>query len=72
MELTTAEKIRIIMKRRGISLTQLAEMTGTTRQNLANKLHRNNFPESELIAIGNALECTFIPVFQLDDTKEKI
>ena len=72
MELTTAEKIRIIMKRRKMTLTQLAALTGMTRQNLCNKLTRNDFPESELIAIGNALECTFIPVFQLDDTKEKI
>jgi len=72
MELTTTEKIRIIMKRRGTTLTQLAELTGTTRQNLSNKLQRNNFSESELIQISKALECKFIPVFQMDDTKEKI
>ena len=48
MELSTAEKIRIILKRKGMTVKELAELTGQSRQNLAQKLDRDNFDEREL------------------------
>lgn len=72
MELTTSEKIRIILKRRGVSITDLAKTISTTRQNLNNKLTRDNFTESDLKAIAQSLDCSFKSTFVLNDTGEEI
>ncbi len=48
--------------------TELATTIGTTRQNLANKMARDNFSAKELSAIGNALGLKLI--FK-DSTNEK-
>ena len=55
MELSTAEKIRIILKRQGMTLAQLAEATQQSRQNLSQKLERNNFGEQELKAMAEKM-----------------
>ena len=39
MGLSVAEKIRLIMKRQKITMGDLAEASGQTRQNLSNKRH---------------------------------
>ncbi|MBQ7092120.1 MAG: helix-turn-helix transcriptional regulator, partial [Clostridia bacterium] len=70
MEFTTAEKINIICKKRDMTLTQLAEATGQTRQNLSNKLKRDNFSEKEIKKIAEALNCTYLTAFKLNDTEE--
>lgn len=55
--LTTAEKIRVILRRKGITITDLANATGQTRQNLTNKFSRDNLTENDMKAIANALGC---------------
>ena len=55
-----------------MTLAQLAEKTGQSRQNLSNKLSRDNFTEKELYTIANALECTFEAGFIMNDTGEKV
>ena len=72
MVLTLGEKIKIILNRRGMTLLQLAEKTGQSRQNLSNKVNRDNFSEKDLHAIAEALGCTFEAGFKLNDTGEKI
>ena len=72
MPLTMGEKIKIILNRRSMTLAQLAEKTGQSRQNLSNKLSRDNFTEIELYTIANALECTFEAGFIMNDTGEKV
>lgn len=72
MPITAAEKIRLIAKRRHMSLTGLAGALGTSRQNLNDKLTRDNFTERDLIAIAAALDCTYESTFILNDTKEQI
>ena len=72
MPLTLGEKIKIILKRRGLTLAQLAEQTGQSRQNISNKMSRDNFSEKELYEIANALNCTFEAGFIMNDTGEKI
>lgn len=72
MELTTSEKIRIILKRRNMSVTTLAEKIDTTRQNLTNKLARDNFTETDLKDIAQALDCSFGSSFKFNDTGEEI
>ena len=72
MPLTMGEKIKIILKRRNMTVAQLAEKIGQSRQNFSNKLSRDNFTEKELYSIANALDCSFEAVFIMNDTNEKI
>ena len=72
MSLTPAEKILAIMRRRGMTLTDLAEITGQSRQNLSNKLSRDNFSYSDLVKLAAALGCSYDGVFTMDDTGERI
>jgi hypothetical protein len=44
-------------------------MVGTSRQNLTNKLNRDNFSEQELIEIAKALECRFEVFYIFNDEK---
>ena len=72
MGLSTSEKIKVILKRRGMTMGELAEKTGQTRQNLSNKMSRDNFPEKELKAIAEALECDLEMTLIMRDSGERI
>lgn len=72
MSITMGEKIRIILGRRNMTISQLAEKTGQTRQNMSNKMARDNFSEKDLLTIAEALNCTFDAHFIMNDTKESI
>ena len=64
MEYTTAEKIEIIMKRKNITMTELAKRLGQSRQNVSKKFKRDNFTESDLKAISEALEVGYVIEFK--------
>ena len=72
MSLTMSEKIKIVLKRRGMTMGELAEKTGQTRQNLSNKMTRDNFPEKELRQIAEALDCELEAYLVMKDTGEKV
>ncbi|MGI5937055.1 MAG: helix-turn-helix transcriptional regulator [Oscillospiraceae bacterium] len=72
MKLQTNEKIRILAGRRNLTLKELAEKLGMSRQNLNNKLTRNNFSEKQLRDIAEALNCTLDITFTTKDTGESI
>lgn len=72
MSLSIGEKIRIIMRRKGINMADLAEATGQTRQNLSNKMARDNFTESEAEKLAEALGQTFETKFTDASTGESI
>ncbi len=63
MELTFGEQIKIILKRKNMTIRQLAELvemqTGRpmSRQNLTQKLNRDNFQEQDMREIAQALGC---------------
>ncbi len=67
MELSVAEKIRLIMRRQGKTMGELAELTGQTRQNLSNKMSRGNFTEKDIVALAQALGCQVEIRFTLPD-----
>ncbi|KNY26948.1 helix-turn-helix domain protein [Pseudobacteroides cellulosolvens ATCC 35603 = DSM 2933] len=67
MPFTMGEKIRILAKRKKVSISELATLIGTTNQNLSNKLTRDNFSEKELKQIAEALGCKFEGFFIFDD-----
>ena len=57
MGITTGEKIRVLMKRRNMTLQALADLTGQSRQNLSNKLRKDNFSDNDLKKIAEVLDC---------------
>ena len=72
MGLTTAEKIKIVLKRRKMTMGELAEKTNQTRQNLSNNMTRSSFPEKELKEIAKALDCELETTLIMKDTGERI
>ena len=72
MPLTMGEKIKIILGRRNMTLAELAEKIGQSRQNLSNKMSRDNFSEKELYEIAQALNCSYQARLVMNDTGEEI
>ena len=72
MNLTMGEKIRVILKRRGMTVAQLADLTNQTRQNLSNKLARDNFQEQDIKTIAEALNCDYEAYLVMRDSGEKV
>jgi transcriptional regulator with XRE-family HTH domain len=71
MKLTMGEKIRILLKRKNVTIVELSKRLGTTNQNMANKFKRDNFSVNELEEIAKALDCEFEGKF-IDKDGEKI
>ncbi|MBN4069625.1 MAG: transcriptional regulator [Alkaliphilus sp.] len=71
MKLSMSEKIRLILRRKNITIVELANRVGTTNQNLANKFKRDNFSIRELEEIAAALDCEFEGIF-IEKDGEKI
>ncbi|SHK41338.1 helix-turn-helix transcriptional regulator [Paramaledivibacter caminithermalis] len=67
MAFSMGEKIRIVLRRKKLTITDLATAIGTSRQNLTNKLNRDNFSEKELQQIAEALGCRFEGYFIFED-----
>ena len=66
-----AEKIRILLvKRDNISEAELARRMGVSPQNLHNKMKRDNFTESDLAQIAEALNCELSINFTIKETGE--
>ena len=55
MEYTTAEKLKIIMDRNNVTMTELAKRLKQSRQNVSKKFQRDNFTENDIKEISNAL-----------------
>lgn len=67
MKLTMGEKIRILLKRKNVTIVELSRRLGTSNQNLANKFKRDNFSTRELEEIAEALGCEFEGYFVDED-----
>ncbi len=72
MALSAGEKIKILLKRRGMTLGDLADKTNQSRQNLSNKMTRDNFSEKEIKEIADALNCEYEASFVMKDSGEKL
>lgn len=64
-ELTFGEQVKVVLKRKGMTIKELAgiieEQTGKkmSRQNLTQRLSRDNFQEQDMRMIAGILECPF-------------
>ena len=72
VEMTAGEKIRILAKRKGKSMGDIAELTNQSRQNLSNKMKRDNFTETDLREIADALGLRLDIAFINPETNERI
>lgn len=54
--MSASSVIKDILSDKKISQTELAEKTNVTRQNLSNKMLRDNFSALELVEIADALQ----------------
>lgn len=65
-ELTFGEQVKIILSRKGMTIKELAERveahTGKpmSRQNMTQKLHRDNFQEQDMRMLAEILGCKFV------------
>ena len=65
LELTFGEQVKIILSRKGMTIKELAEkiekQTGKkmSRQNLTQRLGRDNFQEQDMRMIAKILDCPF-------------
>lgn len=63
MKLTTKEKLETIMRREGITVTDLAKRLGQSRQNVAVKINRDNLTEKDLKQFSNAIGYDYDIIF---------
>lgn len=68
--LTASEKIKIIIKRKNMTMGDLADSLGISRQNLSNKMSRDNFSEKDLREIAAALGAEVTVKFKFPDGTE--
>ena len=66
-ELDTSKIIDLMLARRGVSVTRLAERLGTSSQNIGKKIRRGNMREKDLIDISDALGYEMIMYFKEKD-----
>lgn len=55
LEVSFSEQVKLLLDRKDMSMTDLANNLGTSRQNLHNKFARNKFNEDEMEAIASAM-----------------
>lgn len=67
MNLSTSEKIRTALIKSGVNIGRLADLLGQSRQNLSNKLTRDNFSIKELKQIAEVLNIDFEYTFIFKD-----
>lgn len=58
MYMTAGEKLRALMGRQKMSMGEMADKTGQSRQNLSNKMKRDDFSEKEIVKMASALGLT--------------
>ena len=88
VNLTFGEQVKIILRRKGMTIKELAERIGEktgkpmSRQNMTQRLGRDNFQEQDMRLIAEILGCKFqlsiremeeeIPLFQQEVTVEEV
>ena len=65
--MTTAEQIRVLCVRTGVSLSELARKINQSPQNFNAKLRRNTITQDELNQIAKALDVTYEQYFVLEN-----
>ena len=72
MLITIGEKIKVIAKKKGYTMRQVAEQIGCTTQNMYLKMKRGNWTEADLKKYAEAIGCTYEVIFIDKDTGERL
>lgn len=67
-----SEKVRIVLKRKNLTIKDLASLLNISSQNLSNKFSRNNFSEKDINQITQVLNCDYEIKIKMKDTGEEI
>ena len=71
--MSTSDRIRILLIKCGkITASELARRMGISSQALNSKMRRDDFKESELKAIAEALNCEYTMTFVIRETGEAV
>lgn len=70
--MSISEKIKLIMGRRGVTVTKLAEKMNISRQYLTKKFKNEDFTYIELEVIAELLQCDITVSFTDRASKERI
>ncbi len=65
--MSISKVIKNILSDKGISQVELAEKVNVTKQNLSNKMNRDNFSTIELVEIADALNMKLLLKNKSDD-----
>ncbi|MFJ7371573.1 helix-turn-helix domain-containing protein [Lysinibacillus sp. NPDC098008] len=65
--MSMTEKIKIVLVKKKMTITQLAEALETSQSNLSKKMKRDNFSEKELEQIAEVLGIGYEANFILED-----
>lgn len=78
LNLTFGEQVKIILSRKGMTIKQLAELVEThtgkpmSRQNMTQRLGRDNFQEKDMRLIAEILDCKFqLSILDAEDLAEE-
>lgn len=58
MKMTFGEQLRVIMKRRGVSVQELADRLGVSRQNVNQRLNNDSFTLADMEKYTAAIGCS--------------
>jgi len=58
MELSVADKIRSLLRDKNVPIIELGHRLGKSKQNMSNKLKRDNYSINELKEIAKVMDCT--------------
>lgn len=67
-----SDKIKILMIKKKIGVSDLSKLLDCTPSNITNKLKRDNFSEKELQEIADVLNVKFHGSFEIPETGEQI
>lgn len=71
MEMNISERIRVLMRRKGLTQIALAERMQFSRQNLDKRLKRNSWTEDDLKRMADAMGCDLEIAFIDKQTGER-
>lgn len=70
MELSVADKIRSLLRNKNVPIIELGHRLGKSKQNMSNKLKRDNYSINELKEIAEVMDCT-LEVYFVDEDGNK-
>ena len=72
MLITIGEKIKVIAKKKGLPMQEVANRLGCTKQNMYLKMKRGNWTEADLKLYASAVGCDYEVIFIDKETGDRL